>query len=130
MIGSRRLEQFAHRMKRDTLALYLAARHPNTPWYAKVFAAGVAAYALSPVDLIPDFVPVIGYLDDLLIVPAGIAVAIRLVPASVMSECREAAEETFANGRPVSRSAIAVIVVIWILLAVLVARMLWKVFAD
>lgn len=130
MSGVTRLEQFARRMKRDTLALYLAARHPGTPWYAKLLAGGVAAYALSPIDLIPDFVPVLGYLDDLLIVPAGIAVAIRLVPDPVMRECREAAEETFAKGRPVSRPAIVVIVAIWVLLASLLVRVAWKAFAG
>lgn len=85
------LKQWASRMKRDTLALYFAARHPGTPRHAKLLAALVAAYALSPIDLIPDFIPVLGHLDDLLIVPAGIALCVRLIPESVMAECRERA---------------------------------------
>src|ERR671933_1645183 len=87
------LRRRARLLKRDTYALYLAARDPRTPWYAKVLAAVVVAYALSPLDLIPDFIPVLGYLDDLLIVPAGIALAVKLVPAPVMAECRAQAHE-------------------------------------
>ncbi len=101
-------------LKRDTLALYLAARHRDTPWYAKVLAACVAAYALSPIDLIPDFVPVLGYVDDLVIVPLGIALVIRLVPPDVMEECRVRAAEAFAAGRPVSKSAAAVVILLWV----------------
>lgn len=101
-------------LKRDTLALYLAARHPRTPWYAKLVVAIVAAYALSPIDVIPDFVPVLGYLDDLLVLPLGLALAVRLVPADVMHDCRVLAAERFASGRPVSRTAAAAIVVVWI----------------
>ena len=85
------IKKRARHLKREALVLYLAARHPGTPWYAKALAAGVAAYALSPIDLIPDFVPVLGYLDDLVIVPAGIALAIRFIPDDVLSECRREA---------------------------------------
>src|SRR6266511_3919668 len=81
----------AERLKRDAYALYFVARDPRTPWYARALAAAVVAYALSPFDLIPDFVPVLGYLDDMVIVPLGIALALRLVPADVLSECRERA---------------------------------------
>jgi uncharacterized membrane protein YkvA (DUF1232 family) len=97
------LKQRAHHLKAETFALYLAARDPRTPWYAKLLVAGIVAYAFSPIDLIPDFVPVLGYLDDLILIPAGIALAIKLVPDS---------QETFNNGRPVSRVAGVVIVVI------------------
>lgn len=100
-------------LKHKTLALYLAARHPGTPWYAKVFVAVVAAYALSPIDLIPDFVPVLGYVDDLLLVPLGIALAVRLVPAEIMEDCRARADEAFTSGRPVSTAAAVVIVLLW-----------------
>src|SRR5712691_3572734 len=96
-----RLKARAHLLKRDTIALYLVARDPRTPWYAKVLAAAVVAYALSPIDLIPDFIPVLGYLDDLILVPAGIALVLRLVPAEVMADCREQAR-TRAD-RPISR---------------------------
>ena len=106
-------------LKRETYALYLAARHPQTPWYAKLFVAGVVAYAFSPIDLIPDFVPVLGYLDDLILIPLGVAVAIRLIPPEVMAECRARAQDVAANGKPVNRAAAAVSVCIWIVLAVL-----------
>lgn len=121
-----RLKQWAGRLKRETYALYLAARHPDTPWYAKTAAAAVAAYALSPIDLIPDFVPVLGYLDDLLLLPIGIAIAVRLVPGDVLSECRAAADVAFANEKPVSRLAGAIIGVIWIAAAAMLLSWILK----
>jgi uncharacterized membrane protein YkvA (DUF1232 family) len=87
-----RLRDRASILRRDTYALYFAARHPRTPWYAKVLAAAAVAYALSPFDLIPDFIPALGYLDDLIIVPLGIAAVLPLVPADVLAECREQAQ--------------------------------------
>lgn len=111
------LKQRARRLKRETFALYLAARHPATPWAAKLLVAAVVAYALSPIDLIPDFVPVLGYLDDLVLLPLGLALAIRMVPPEVLAECRERAGEALADGRPVSRVAAAAIVLVWCLLA-------------
>ena len=110
-----RLRNWAREMKRDVVALYLAARDPRVPWYAKAVALGVAAYALSPIDLIPDFIPVIGYLDDVILVPLGIVLAVRLIPADILAEHRAAA--TAASERPTSRSAAVVIVAIWIGLA-------------
>ena len=110
-------------LKRDVLALYLAARHPGTPWYARLLVAAVVAYALSPIDLIPDFIPVLGLLDDLVIVPLGLALAIRLIPATVLARCRADAERAFAEGRPVSRVAAAVIVGLWV--AGLVVAVSW-----
>jgi uncharacterized membrane protein YkvA (DUF1232 family) len=98
------------------VALYLAARDPRVPWYAKIVAAGVAAYALSPIDLIPDFIPVIGYLDDIILVPLGIALAIRLIPPALLEEHRQSAAARIAE-RPVSRSGALVIIVIWVTLA-------------
>jgi len=106
-------------LKAETFALYLAARDSRTPWYAKLLVAGIVAYALSPIDLIPDFVPVLGYLDDLILIPIGIALAIKLVPPQVLAECRARAQETIQNGKTVSRVAGAVIVVIWLVLAAL-----------
>lgn len=113
------LKQRARYLKAETFALYLAARDSRTPWYAKLLVAGIVAYALSPIDLIPDFVPVLGYLDDLVLIPAGIALAIKLVPQPVLMECRARARETMQNGQPISRVAAAVIVAIWLTLAAL-----------
>ncbi len=122
------LKQRARHLKAETFALYLAARDPRTPWYAKLFVAGIVAYALSPIDLIPDFVPVLGYLDDLILIPLGIALAIKLVPHSVLAECRARAQETMQNGKPVSRIAGAVIVVIWLVLAALCIAWAYDIF--
>lgn len=114
-----RLKQRARHLKVETFALYLAARDPGTPWHAKLLVAGIVAYAFSPIDLIPDFVPVLGYLDDLILIPMGIALAIKLIPHSVLAECRTRAQKTIRNGKPASRIAGAVIVVIWLVLATL-----------
>lgn len=114
-----KLKQRARYLKRETFALYLAARDPRTPWHAKLLVAGIVAYALSPIDLIPDFVPVLGYLDDLILIPLGIALAIKLVPQPVLAECRTRAREAMKNGKPVSRVAGAFIVIIWLGLAAL-----------
>lgn len=83
-----KLKAWARKLADEAYVLYLAARDPRTPWYAKVLAGAVAAYALSPIDLIPDFIPVLGYLDDLLILPAGIALAVRAIPSEVLDDCR------------------------------------------
>jgi uncharacterized membrane protein YkvA (DUF1232 family) len=107
-----KIRQRARQLKRDTYALYLACRDPRTPWFAKAIAGVIVAYALSPVDLIPDFIPILGYLDDLVIVPAGLALAIKLIPPSVMMECREKAR--MATERPTNWIATAVIVSIWL----------------
>jgi uncharacterized membrane protein YkvA (DUF1232 family) len=123
------LEARVRHLKSEAYALYLAARHPRTPWYAKLFVAGVVAYAFSPIDLIPDFVPVLGYLDDLILIPLGIAAAIKMIPPDVLAECRLRAREAAAGGKPVSRVAAAVIVGVWILLAALCALWAWEAFA-
>jgi uncharacterized membrane protein YkvA (DUF1232 family) len=106
-----KLKDWARSIKRDVHAIYLAARDPRRPWYAKALAVCVAGYALSPIDLIPDFVPVIGYLDDLIIVPLGILAVVKLIPPEVMAESRAAA--AVAAERPVSRTAAVVIALIW-----------------
>lgn len=111
------LRERARRLKHETFALYLAARHPRTPWYAKAVVAIVAGYAFSPIDIIPDFIPVLGYLDEIVLLPLGIALAVRLVPEDVLAECRAASEEAFSTGRPVSRVAAVVVVAVWLLLA-------------
>ena len=106
-----RVKQWARGLKRDVVALWIGARDPRTPWYAKAVATAVAAYALSPIDLIPDFIPVVGYIDDLLIVPAGIALAVRLIPRDLLLEFRE--EAARRSTRPQSRLAAALIIAVW-----------------
>jgi uncharacterized membrane protein YkvA (DUF1232 family) len=114
-----RLKQRARQLKIETYALYLAYKDPRVPWYARIFAACVVAYAFSPIDLIPDFIPVIGYLDDLILVPAGIVLALRMIPPAVVAECRERAQEVMRAGKPINRWAAVVIIAIWLLLAAL-----------
>ena len=116
------LKNWARTIKRDTLATYFAVRDKRTPWFAKAVGFVVVAYALAPIDLIPDFIPVLGYLDDVILVPAGLWLAIRLVPRVVMEECRKRAEA--ASARPQSKLAGAVIVLIWLVVAALGARSL------
>lgn len=110
-----RLKAWARSIRRDVHALSLASRDPRVPWYAKALALVVAGYALSPIDLIPDFIPVLGYLDDVILVPAGIWLVIRLIPPQVMAEHRERAAA--ARDRPVSRTAAIVVVAVWVILA-------------
>ena len=114
---------WARDIKRDVVALWIAARNPRTPLAAKIAAGAVAAYALSPIDLIPDFVPVLGYLDDLLIVPLGIMLAVRLVPPHLMVEFRAAARAR--EGRPVSKVGLVAIVAIWLVAILGLAWLLW-----
>jgi uncharacterized membrane protein YkvA (DUF1232 family) len=110
----------AQRLKKEVYAIYLAYKDPRVPWYARVFAACVVGYAFSPIDLIPDPIPVLGYLDDLLIVPLGVVLAIKMIPPNVLVECREQAQEVMRQGKPVNRVAAVVIVAIWLSLAALV----------
>lgn len=117
------LKAWAIGIKRDVVALYFAARDPRVPWYAKTVAAAVAAYALSPIDPIPDFIPILGYLDELVVLPLGILLAIKLVPPEIMAEHRAAA--VAAEGRPASRAAAAVIVAIWIAAAAWLIWLFW-----
>jgi uncharacterized membrane protein YkvA (DUF1232 family) len=118
------LRQRARALKRETYALYVAYRDPRTPWYARVVAACVVAYAFSPIDLIPDFVPLLGYLDDLILVPLGIALALRLIPAEVMAESRACARDMAS--RPTSWGAAAVIITLWLTLAALGFWWFWR----
>ncbi len=106
--------RWARGLRRETLALYYAYRDPRTPWYARAWAAVVVAYALSPIDLIPDFIPVLGYLDDLILVPLGIAIAIRLVPAEVLVASRERADAALESAAPGRRwVGVAIVAAIW-----------------
>ena len=110
------LREWAHALRRDVVALWIAARDPRVPWYAKATAGAVAAYALSPIDLIPDVIPVLGYLDDLLIVPAGIWLAVRMIGPALMAEFRARAS---AASRPRSYGAAIVILLLWLAAAAL-----------
>ena len=112
-----RLKRWAQRLRVEVYALYLAYKDPRVPWYARAFAAVVVAYAFSPIDLIPDPIPVLGYLDDLVIVPLGVALAIKMIPPQVLAERRE--EARGVKDRPVSRVAAVVVVAVWIALAAL-----------
>lgn len=118
-----RARRWARAVRTDVVALYLAARDPRVPMLAKLVAAVVAAYALSPIDLIPDFIPILGYLDDLVLVPLGVLLAIRLIPPPLMEELR--AEARAWMERPVSRTAAVVIILLWIAVAVFLIRIFW-----
>jgi uncharacterized membrane protein YkvA (DUF1232 family) len=117
-----RARQWTRETKRDVVAIWIAARDPRVPWYAKAIAAAVAAYALSPIDLIPDFVPVLGYLDDLIIVPAGVLLTVRLMPAGLMDEFR--AEAARREARPRSRQGAAFVIALWLLTMAVIVRWL------
>ena len=116
----RSLKERAKELKQFTLVAYYAARDPRTPFVARVLALLVAAYALSPIDLIPDFIPVLGYLDDIVLVPLGLALVIRLLPEPVLASARERAQR--AAERPTSKLAAAVIVAVWLLVLFLLGR--------
>jgi uncharacterized membrane protein YkvA (DUF1232 family) len=112
-------------LKRDVVAIALAVRDPRVPWYAKAVGVCVIAYALSPIDLIPDFIPVLGLLDDLVLVPLGLLLVVRLIPADILAEHRAAAAVT---ERPVSRAGAAAIIAIWVLAAALLAALAARAF--
>lgn len=112
-------KQKAHELKIQVFALYLAYRDPRTPWFAKAFAALVVGYAFSPIDLIPDFIPILGYLDDLILLPLGVKIALGLIPTDIMAECREKARSQRGAGKPVSYLAGVMIVLFWVVLFLL-----------
>src|SRR5918999_986958 len=108
-------KQRARQLSAQTYALYLAYRHPRTPWYAKVFAALVVGYVFSPIDPIPDFIPVVGLLDEMVVVPLGVLIAAKMIPRQVMEECKEKARRMTEGEKPVSRVAAVVVVAVWLL---------------
>jgi uncharacterized membrane protein YkvA (DUF1232 family) len=115
----------AKQLRTEIVALYLASKHPGTPWYAKVLAALIIGYALSPIDLIPDFIPVVGYLDDLIIVPAGIALLIKIIPRGILEECRAKAQSDLLNRKPKNWVAAIIIVLIWLCAIYLILSVIW-----
>jgi uncharacterized membrane protein YkvA (DUF1232 family) len=121
------LRGWAEAITRDIYAVYLAGRDPRVTWYAKALAIAVAAYAFSPIDLIPDFIPILGYADDLVIVPLGILLVVRLIPPTVMTEHRANAAALLQ--RPTSRTAAAVIMAIWLVLVAATGWLMWRWFA-
>ncbi len=116
--------QRAGQLKTEAYAVYLACRDPRTPWYAKMLAACVAGYAFSPLDLIPDFIPVLGYLDDFVLIPLGIALVLKLIPPQVLVECRQKARAHAARLRNIA--AAAVVVVIWFVVLSIPAVLIWR----
>ncbi|MGG1516991.1 YkvA family protein [Paenibacillus oryzisoli] len=118
----------AREIKRNVFVLFLAYKDPRVPWYAKLVTALVVAYAFSPIDLIPDFIPVLGYLDDLIIIPLGITLALRLIPQPIIEECRHKAEEIRKNGKPKNWVTGAFFILIWIVLAIWLGSICYKLF--
>jgi uncharacterized membrane protein YkvA (DUF1232 family) len=115
-------------LKTETYAIYLAYKHPRVPWYAKVLIAFVVAHTFSPIDLIPDFIPVLGYLDDLVIAPLGIALAVRMIPPDVLAQCRQESLALMDQDRPTSRVGAALIIAIWLLVAALAVALVLRTF--
>ncbi len=124
MAAVKRLKTWARSIRRDLMVLYLAGRDPRVPWYAKALALATAAYALSPIDLIPDFIPILGYLDDLIIVPLGILLTLRLIPPPVVAELRQEAARRLDRHPPASRVGAILILAVWLAVAALLARTL------
>lgn len=121
--ASERLRRWARALKQDVHALYLAGRDPRVPWYAKLLALLIAVYALSPIDLIPDFIPVLGYLDEIILLPVAIWFVLKLIPPAVLAEHRATAAA--ASARPSSRVGAAVIIFMWVSTALLLLWLLW-----
>jgi len=122
-----RWKQRARALKTEVHALYLAYRDPRVPWYARVWVACVLAYAFSPIDLIPDPIPVLGYLDDMVLIPLGVVVALRMIPPGIMAEARLRAQAAARERKPTNWVAAVLIVAIWLLLAVVAVRLVLRV---
>jgi uncharacterized membrane protein YkvA (DUF1232 family) len=122
-----KLKSRAEALKRDVYALSIAVRDPRVPWYAKVLMGLVLAYAFSPIDLIPDFIPVLGYLDDLIVIPLGIALALKMIPAQVMVDARQKVDDSLRQGEPASRAGAILVILIWLIFLVLVIWLIGRV---
>ena len=112
-------KRWARQLSAQSYAIYLAYQHPKTPWYAKVFAALIVGYVFSPIDPIPDFIPLVGLLDEMVVVPIGVLLAAKMIPPDVMQECQEKAREVAEGEKPVSRAAAVVVVAVWLLFVAL-----------
>ena len=117
-----KLRQKAKIIKKDIAALYLAYKRPDTPFYAKLISLLVIGYALSPIDLIPDFIPILGYLDDIILLPLGIMLAVKLIPSSILEECRQQSNDIFKEGKPKNWIAGLAIIFIWILSIIILLK--------
>ena len=124
------LKNKARLLRIEVYAVYLAYKDPRVPWYARIFAACVVGYAFSPIDLIPDPIPILGYLDDLILIPLGIRIALKMIPQEVLADCREQAREVMLQGQPVNKLAALFIVLIWIALATLAMAFMIKCYRD
>jgi uncharacterized membrane protein YkvA (DUF1232 family) len=121
-----KLKQRSKQIKIEIYAIYLAYKDPRVSWYARIFAACVVGYAFSPIDLIPDPIPILGYLDDLILIPLGVVLVLKMIPPEVLSECHEKAQKTMHQGKPVNRIAAFVIIVIWVISATLAIAFMYK----
>ncbi len=125
-----KLKNSAHTLKREACALHIAIHDPRVPWYAKIFAGLLIAHTFSPIDLIPDFIPVLGYLDDLILTPLGVILALKMIPAEVMADARQQTEELSRQGKPISRAGAIMSIAIWLIIIAAVGwsitRMLMK----
>ena len=123
-----RLREWARQLKQDVVALWFCTRHPRTPFLAKALAAAIVAYAFSPIDLIPDFIPVLGYLDELILLPAGVWLVLKLVPEDVMAECRGQAARWLGEKKAGPRSYLgaALIVTLWLAVLIFVSWLAWR----
>ncbi|MDZ4159752.1 MAG: YkvA family protein [Anaerolineaceae bacterium] len=128
--GFASIKGWACRLKREAYALYFAYRDPRTPWYAKALAGLVVAHTFSPIDLIPDFIPILGFLDDLVITPVGIALAIRMIPNTVMLDARQKADQSLMDGKSVSRGCVPVIILLWLAVITFIGVAVWRLLAH
>jgi uncharacterized membrane protein YkvA (DUF1232 family) len=128
MTSLQKLKQQAKQLKTELYALYLACRDPRVPWYARAFIICVVGYAFSPIDLIPDFIPILGYLDDLIIIPLGIVLVLKMIPPAVMVECRIKVQSATPRHKPNNWIAAGIILIIWALFAVFTIRFMLYLF--
>ena len=125
-----RLKRWARHLKKESYALYFAYRVPRVPWYAKLLVAFVVAHTFSPIDLIPDLIPILGYLDDLIITPLGLGLALRMIPAEVMAEARAKAASSLIEGKTVGRAGLLIVLSIWLTGLLLVTLVVMKYFRE
>jgi len=124
----KKIKDWARKLKRQIFVLYFACKDERVPWYAKVFTACVVAYAFSPIDLIPDFIPILGYLDDVILIPLGVMFALKMIPKNVITDCEVKAEEMIKNGKPKNWIVGSIIVLIWGIIFIWVSLIIYHIF--